>query len=257
MDERATLTVRGAEAEAFLENLVTCGVASLEVGELSFGALLTPQGKILFDFHLLREDHDAFLLDTPADVRDELVKRLLFYRLRTAVEIAADTRRAVLHDGGQPDARSHDLPPRRYATGEERLPESYHADRIRAGVPEAGRDFAYGEVFPHDVALDAFADGSEAGVSFGKGCYVGQEVVSRMKHRGTVRRRPVVLELDGQQPTGAALLADGREVGALGTVVGNAALAIARVDRLESAGDISVNGTPVRWSLSPLLLPRT
>ena len=251
MPRRACLRVTGDEATHFLQNLVTCEIEALGPGDLTFGALLTPQGKVLFDFFVLREA-EGYLFDTPAEARDALRQRLAFYKLRAAVAVEDDARGVVTGEGLAPDPRSPALPGRGYEDGPEAIDASYDAARIEAGVPEAGLDYAYGEVFPHDAGFDRYARPG-AGVAFRKGCYVGQEVVSRMQHRGTARRRPIVLEFDAAVPTGAAVMADEREIGTVGTVAGEAALAIVRLDRAESAGRLTVDGVEARWKPSPLL----
>ena len=244
MQRRATLVVAGEGATAFLQNLVTCDVEGLRPGDLSFGALLTPQGKILFDFFVLREN-DGFLLDTLASARDALVQRLTFYKLRAPVDVAADDRAVALGANGLVDPRDSNLPRRNYLSGDpSEPPDDYDAARIALGIAEAPLDFAYGDAFPHDVLMHEY-ERPGTGVDFAKGCFVGQEVVSRMRHRGTARRRPVWLRLSAPAATGASVTADGRDVGTLGTVAGEDALAIVRVDRVRGAEVVAVDGTPV------------
>ena len=250
MQRRACLTVQGAEAATFLQNLVTCDV-EIGIGELTFGALLTPQGKVMFDFFVLREAN-GYLFDTLADARDELVRRLFFYKLRAAVLIEADDRVPLLTADGHADPRSASLPMRSYGSGEDDLQPFYDLARLNAGVPDAGSDFDYGDAFPHDVLMDRF-ERSGSGVAFRKGCYVGQEVVSRMQHRGTARRRPIVLDVPPTAAAGDEVLADGRAVGKLGTVVDGHALAIVRLDRVEAAEVVTVREQSASWKPSPLL----
>ena len=127
----------------------------------------------------------------------------------------------------------------------------WHALRIAHGVAESGSDYAAGDAFPHDVLLD-----ENGGVGFRKGCYIGQEVVSRMQHRGTARRRVLIASAAHALPaSGAEILADGRAIGTLGTVVGGAGLAIARIDRVKEALDagqpITAGGVPVTLASRP------
>ena len=110
--------------------------------------------------------------------------------------------------------------------------------RIAHGVAEAGHDYLLGDAFPHDVNLD-----QTGGVSFRKGCFIGQEVVSRMQHRGTARRRVLIATGDAELPApGTPISAGGREIGTLGSVAGNMGLALARIDRVKEAMD---QGTPI------------
>ena len=111
--------------------------------------------------------------------------------------------------------------------------DAYEAHRIAAGVPRGGLDFMYGDAFPHETNMDRLH-----GVDFDKGCYVGQEVVSRMQHRGTARTRIVRVVLDGFSPeTGATVLAGDKPVGTMGSTAGGNGLALLRTDRVADALD--------------------
>ncbi|MCO6177702.1 folate-binding protein YgfZ [Ciceribacter sp. RN22] len=247
LPDRALIRVSGAEAEHFLQNLVTTDVAALPVGEARPGALLTPQGKILFDF-LISRDGDGFLLETAAGQQADLVKRLTMYKLRAAVTITAEPEAGVTVSwGDEQDAAA--LLDRRFAiagTVLGRRPGRYAGEddgaylnlRIAAGIAESGADFALQDAFPHDVLMDR-----NGGVGFKKGCYVGQEVVSRMQHRGTARRRVVLVGGETPLPTpGTEITAGGKPVGTLGSVHGEKGLAIVRIDRV---GEALTKGVPV------------
>ena len=239
LDDRGVVRVAGAEAAHFLHNLVTNDVEGLEIGRSRFAALLTPQGKILFDFLIHRRGETEFLLDVAADKTAELAKRLALYRLRARIEISDESGRLaalVALEGDPPDPRAA-LGARRIGPRAEAPPVSasaraaYEARRVALGVPQGGVDFAYGDAFPHDVNMDLLN-----GVDFRKGCYVGQEVVSRMRHRGEIRRRVMrVAALDAPLETGAAVLDGDLPVGIVGTVAGGEALALLRVDRAQDA----------------------
>ncbi len=244
LPDRALLRVSGADAESFLHNLVTTDLAGLPAGEARPGALLTPQGKILFDFLIWREG-DGFLIETDAEQLDALTKRLTLYRLRAAVTLAPAGQGVTVSWAppaeGAADARFAKAGitlTRRAGRHGDGDPSAYHGLRIRAGLVEAGRDYPLQDAFPHDVLLDL-----TQGLSFRKGCYVGQEVVSRMQHRGTARRRVVLVEADTALPaTGADLTAGGKPLGTLGSVDNAHGLAIVRIDR---AGDAMTNGLPI------------
>ena len=253
---RAFLRLSGKDAETFLQALITTDLPSLPEGEIRPGALLTPQGKILFDFLIRRDGADAFLIETGAEQRDGLLKRLTLYKLRAAVDLAAVEGGAVTVAWDAPEA---DAPrdarfaaagvtvSRRPGAGGSDAPTLYDGLRISAGLPESGRDYALSDAFPHDVLLDR-----SGGLSFRKGCYVGQEVVSRMQHRGTARRRPVIVKAETALPeTGTELLAGGKPVGTLGTVSGPLGLAIVRLDR---AADAMRTGTPITAGDVPVTL---
>jgi hypothetical protein len=251
LDDRGVVRVSGEDAAGFLQGLLTNDVAGLGVHEARYAALLSPQGKMLFDFLVARAPAaaDAFLLDCPAALAGDLVKRLAVYKLRAKVDIAdesgdhgviafwndepenapggafyADPRAGALgHRAILPRAKA-------IAIGEASVGE-YESLRISLGVPRGGVDFAYGEAFPHDADMDVFH-----GLDFEKGCYVGQEVVSRMKHRGEARKRVVRVRLIGAAPAPGAAVSDGElPVGFLGSSSGRHALAMLRLDRVEAA----------------------
>ncbi len=237
LEDRGVVRVAGVDAAHFLQNLVTNDVDGLEIGALRFAALLTPQGKILFDFLIHRRGEHEFWLDAAADKTAELAKRLSIYRLRAKIEISDESERLAVTVGpeaGPPDPRAplgaRRIVPRDESPAADAL-SHYDTLRVAACVPEGGRDFAYGEAFPHDVNMDLLN-----GVDFKKGCYVGQEVVSRMRHRGEIRRRTVrVTSDDGPLESGAVVLDGELPVGSVGTVAGVQALAVLRTDRAEEA----------------------
>ncbi|WP_181699187.1 YgfZ/GcvT domain-containing protein [Chthonobacter albigriseus] len=257
---RAVVDVSGDDAAALLDRLVTVDTDAAQDEEAAFGALLTPQGKILTDFLLVR-NNGGFLIDLPATAASDFVKRLTLYKLRAKVAIAdVSDKLAVLafFDADEPpklpgrlvkDPRGLGyrgyvaklaVGPAEAAPGFAIVDEAeFQAHRIGLAVPEAGADYPFADAFPHDVAMDQLS-----GVDFSKGCYVGQEVVSRMQHRGTARRRPVAIAaLSGSLPLpGAEILAGGKPAGMLGSTAGGKGLAIARLDRLKAALD---GGEPI------------
>lgn len=263
LTDRAVLTVRGEAAEAFLQTLVTSDLDGLAPGEARPSALLTPQGKILFDF-LLSRIGDGIRLDGAASARDDLLKRLTLYRLRAKVAIEpSDEGVFAAWNGAPPEGASpsNATVDRRFpggtvfrlygdapAGGEAADAAAYDALCVRAGVVEAERDFPASEVFPHDVLLD-----QNGGVSFRKGCYVGQEVVSRMQHRGTARRRLVLLRAQGHLTPGAAVIAAGRAIGTVLSAAGTEGVGLVRIDRLAEAmasGDaIAADGVAVEATI--------
>ena len=253
LPDRAIIKVSGETASPFLQGILTCNVETLPEGEARLGALLTPQGKIQFDF-LLSSDGEGFRLDVAAERAADLVKRLSLYRLRARIAIAADPAQGVaaVWDGAETaadgprfrDGRLAALGDRLYfsqgAFSADATEQDYHAHRIALGVPEGGRDFAFADAFPHEALMDQLG-----GVDFRKGCYVGQEVVSRMQHRGTARTRilPLVF-FDGAAPEpGTEVTAGARSLGATGSAADGRGLATIRLDRL---GDALAAGEPVR-----------
>ena len=246
LTDRGVIRVAGPDAPGFLQGLVTNDVEQATDSGAVYNGLLTPQGKILFDFFLVREG-DGFLLDCARPVVADLVKRLTFYKLRAAVDLADESgERTVLAAwNGVPAAGDGWVvfaDPRVAALGHRLIVPAganadatateaeYHAHRIALGVPEGGRDYAFGDTFPHEAGFDQLG-----GVDFDKGCFVGQEVVSRMEHRGTARKRVVPIEGAGTLDAGAEITADGAPIGTVGSVADARALALVRLDRAEKA----------------------
>jgi tRNA-modifying protein YgfZ len=250
LSDRGLVRVSGPEGRGFLQGLVTGNVLTLEPGEARWAALLSPQGKILFDFFAI-ETGGTILLDCPAALAADLLKRLTFYKLRAKVTLADVTgngrvaaawgegAEALLKAGASIVFQDPRLP----ALGFRGIVEEgkaanfsasagdYEAMRIAAAVPEGGKDYAYGDAFPHEACFDQLN-----GVNFKKGCYVGQEVVSRMQHRGTARTRVLAVSADAPLPAGGAdILAEGFAVGRLGSVAGARGIALARLDRVSEA----------------------
>jgi folate-binding protein YgfZ len=255
LEDRTVIEVAGDDRSAFLQNLITNDVEALSEGAGRFAALLTPQGKILFDFFAVKTPA-AIYLDCAASFANDLVKRLNFYKLRAKVSVsgAADRFRVAafwdgdLVPGGQPfqvyrDPRLQGLGYRALIGSGEVLSmnaslDDYHAMRIGLAIPEAGKDFGTAETFPHEACFDLLH-----GVDFQKGCYVGQEVVSRMQHRATARTRVLAVSLKEPLPAGGCdLMADGFAVGRLASVSGHRGIALARLDRV---GDALSNGQTI------------
>jgi folate-binding protein YgfZ len=250
LEDRGVLSVSGEDATTFLQGLLTNDVERLAPGEARYAALLTPQGKILFDMIVVRApgEEPSYLIDCTAAQAADLAKRLGFYKLRAKVAIAnqsaeravvafwrnepASTEGLVYADPRDPRLGWRAILPRAaaVAVGSEHLGE-YEGLRIAAGAPKGGLDFTYADAFPHDANFDLLH-----GVDFDKGCYVGQEVVSRMKHRGTARKRVARVKLSGPAPAPGTPVMDGElSVGALGSSSGREALALLRLDRAEEA----------------------
>ncbi|MBB4238399.1 YgfZ/GcvT domain-containing protein [Rhizobium esperanzae] len=269
LKNRSLLTVSGAEAQSFLQNLITTDIAALGPDEARPGALLTPQGKILFDFMIWREG-DGYTIETDTDQRDGLLKRLTMYKLRAAVTLAPRVEQGITVSWGEDADRIENGQDSQGARGSQGAWDSrfakagvtlirragkhgdgvqalYDALRIRLGIVTSGSDFALQDAFPHDVLMDF-----NGGLSFRKGCYVGQEVVSRMQHRGTARRRVVTVSAITALPgTGTEITAAGKPLGTLGSVEGNHGLAIVRIDR---AGAAMAAGTPLLAGETPVSL---
>jgi len=245
---RSVLRVSGRDARNFLQGLVTNDVEALKQGEGRFAALLTPQGKILFDF-FVTPDGEALLIDCNTSQAADLAKRLGFYKLRADVRIADESASlavAAFRETPPPaqalafaDPRHEGLGWRVIAAPDELdrlgvvagLEDAYAAHRIALGVPEGGADFAYGDTFPHEANMDLVH-----GVDFKKGCYIGQEVVSRVEHRGTARKRIVRVGFSGPAPARGTEISTGElTIGQMGSSSGQEGLALLRIDRIAEA----------------------
>ncbi len=264
LPDRGVVKVVGDGARGFLHGLLTADIENLKVGEARFCALLTPQGKIIADFIVAEaptQDGGGFFFDIPRALTAALVEKLNLYKLRAKViiEDLSDVLGVLAAwDGSLPagtlaagkkvglsyaDPRAPALglrvmlPPHLASTVASGLgatlvdaPE-YEAHRIGLGVPQGGLDFRYGDAFPHEADMDQLA-----GVDFQKGCYVGQEVVSRMEHRGTARTRAVPVRYDGAAPpAGTAIIAGDRQLGQMGSTAAGCGIAQLRLDRVADA----------------------
>lgn len=259
LPDRGVVKVAGEDARNFLNGLVTTDLDRLKPGLGRFGALLTPQGKIIVDFLITEAPAGhggGFLIDCPKALADGLATKLKFYKLRAkvTVENLSDDLGVLAAWGGalaaQPDLAFAD--PRHDELGyrilipddlKQKLSDligaelvdaaTYEAHRIALGVPRGGLDFMYSDAFPHETNMDRLA-----GVDFDKGCYVGQEVVSRMQHRGTARTRSVKVLLDDISPeVGVSVLAGDKPVGTMGSSARGKGIALVRIDRVADALD--------------------
>ncbi|MGQ0456484.1 MAG: CAF17-like 4Fe-4S cluster assembly/insertion protein YgfZ [Hyphomicrobium sp.] len=258
LPDRGVVRIAGADAAKLLQGLITNDMDRISGGAGAMHAgLLSPQGKILFEFFVIA-DEDGFLLDVARSKAGELVQRLTLYRLRADVAISDASgviRTYAAWGNGEEwhgsksfiDPRSPELGRRIFvdetlarAADCAPLPDvsptrEYHAHRISVGAPEGGKDYPFGDAFPHEANFDVFD-----GVSFTKGCYVGQEVVARMQNKSVVRKRVVRI-------TGAAPLTAGQDVllgeapiGRVGSACGANALALLRLDRVVEALEKSI-----------------
>lgn len=247
LDSRALIRVTGPDARPFLHNLLTQDVETLTPGELRFGALLSPPGRLLFDLFIWGEE-GGVVLDVAAERRDALVQRLSMYRLRSAVEIMplADAVfvawGADVPEGFVPDPRLADLGGRRW--GDECETDAAEADwqahRLALGVPDPTADALSDKTYPIEADFDLLN-----GIDFHKGCFIGQETTSRMKRRGTIKNRMMAIAFDGPAPARGAEVLNGEfRAGEVMTGAEGRAIALMRLDRLD--GDLTVEGRPVR-----------
>lgn len=251
LTDRAVIAVSGPEARSFLQGLVTNDVEKAAAG--LYAALLTPQGKILFDF-LMREQSGTLLLDCRRELREALIKRLSMYKLRAKVEIAPRDDLGVFVGEGAADPRLAALGQRSVAAKREAPAGdgAYLARQLKLGVPE-GNDFGSDRMFALDADL-----GELNAVSFDKGCYVGQELTARMKHCGNARKRLLAVATTDGRPLvrDGTLTAGGHEIGAVTSAYGARGFALVRLDRLASdLGPVEVDGAPLTVTKPAWLFP--
>lgn len=258
LDNRGIVSVSGADAVSFLHGLVTADIEQLRPDAPKFGALLTPQGKILFDFITFRNG-DEILIDIAASEVEAFVRRLGMYKLRSEVEFKiATSQYCVVIDG---DASGSPADPRLFTLGTRQIvaketapyedgTDAFNARCTEFGIAEAGRDFDSADVFPHEANHDLLN-----GIDMEKGCYVGQEVVSRMQHRGTARKRFLPCRLEGEAPLpGAEIWIGEKRAGHATSSAGGYSLALLRLDRISSAietGNPLVCGNARLWPQVP------
>jgi hypothetical protein len=270
LDDRGVVAVTGDDAGKLLQGIITNDMDLLAKQPAIHAALLTPQGKILFEFIVARAP-GGYLLDVARAQVGDLIKRLTLYKLRAKVDIrdaGADYR--VIALWGDPLQGQKEVSgtiaftdPRLPALGRRIIAEArfaddvmsatggaeatfagYDAHRIALGIPELGKDYASGSTFAHEANLDALKS-----VSFSKGCFVGQEVASRMEHRGTARTRAVIVEGAAPLAPASNITAGEAQIGTVGSTADTRALAFVRLDRAEEADrkgqQITAGGIPL------------
>lgn len=245
LDSRALIRVSGPDARPFLHNLLTQDVETLAEGELRFGALLSPPGRLLFDLFLWGEP-DGVVLDVAADRREALAQRLSMYKLRAQVTVEADQRAVFaswpeVADGFTADPRVPGLGGRR--NGGEIEPNATEADwqahRLTVGVPDPALDAPSDKTYPIEANFDLLN-----GIDFQKGCFVGQETTSRMKRRGSVKTRMLPIAFEGPPPPfGAEVLNGDLRAGEVLSGQDGIGMALLRLDRIDGA--LTVDGRPV------------
>ncbi len=263
LKDRSVLAITGPDAGNLLQGLVTANIDKIDDNSIVPSALLTPQGKIAFDFLMGKLD-DGYFFDMRSALVDDFQKRMMLYKLRANVSITP-------LDGWQPAAVWNEVPNPSGVYRDERFKgdddvariyqsadfdfESGKFDdiRIKNFVAESDGDFEVNDVFPHDVYLDL-----NGGIDFKKGCYVGQEVVSRMQHRSSARKRIALIQSDGKAlASGQDIIANNKPIGKMGTVSNNIGMAIIRVDRYFDAisanhpvqiGDLDITVTFPDWA---------
>jgi tRNA-modifying protein YgfZ len=261
LTDRAILRVSGDGALGFLHNLLT---AELTAAKPAYAALLTPQGKILHDMFVVPEG-DTVWLDVAKLQAPDLLKRLMMYRLRAKLEIVRDENKVVVVSATERDHHSY-IDPRvpdigyRSVSPALDMPgdQTYHEARVKCGLADSVADIGSGDMFVHEANLDQLN-----GVSFTKGCYVGQEVVSRVHHRDKARNRILPVELDGATAKDADIMSGEQRIGTMLSSYGRHGLALLRLDRLAEStaplisNDVRVHVLKPAWARFEFSIPET
>ncbi|HLG86018.1 MAG TPA: folate-binding protein [Alphaproteobacteria bacterium] len=254
LEERGVLRLSGDDRVPFLQGLVSNDVSSVAPGRVVYACLLTPQGKFLHDFLLVAAD-GAILIDCEGPRRADLLDRLRKFKLRSKIELAdvsdqyavfATTGAVPSESLAYPDPRASEvgwraLLPRETADASlvalgfsPESPEDYEKRRIRAAIPDGSRDMEPGKATLLESNIDLLN-----GISWDKGCYMGQELTARIRYRGLVKKRLVPIRISGASPAiGEPLIESGREVGEMRSSAGDVGLALLRLDRVREGGVI-------------------
>jgi folate-binding protein YgfZ len=282
LPDRGVVKVVGDDVRKFLNGLITADMDKVKPGTARFAALLTPQGKIVADFMVTELDPaegGGFFLDCPRALAPTLVEKFNFYKLRAKI-IVEDLSEvlgvmAVWDNAGLSEYGLAYADPRLPALGtrvmlpphlteeaasdlaaELATADDYEAHRIALGISRGGIDFMYGDIFPHEANMDQLG-----GIDFDKGCYVGQEVVSRVEHRATARSRLVPIAYDEFAPEdGLPVMAGEKQVGTLGSTANKRGIALLRLDRVADAmaagiplqaGGVTIRAVKPEWAKFP------
>jgi len=258
---RTLIRVTGPDARGFLQNILTQNLDKLDAAGLLYSALLSPQGKVVADMMLWAEPDGGVLIDADPARGADLIRRLSMYKLRAdaALEDVSAQHAVLVSDqafaAARPDPRLPALGWRAIASASD-APDgaaAYDAKRIALGVPDLARDAASEEVFAGEALLDELN-----GVDFKKGCFIGQENVSRMKRRATTRKKFCPITFGGEAPPhGALIRAGAAELGSIRTGGDGRAIALLRLDRALSAREpLTADGRTIALAPPPwLILP--
>ncbi|WP_406604416.1 YgfZ/GcvT domain-containing protein [Bartonella gliris] len=264
LKKRKIIKVMGEEATHFLQVLITTDVEKMSAQELFPGALLSPQGKVIADF-LIAKINQGYMFDIAESLADTFQKRLLLYKLHAKVEITQPLQEVItVCWNNEIDISDFDSSfiDKRFPQKEKiiriygKIPFSasecndhWSRMRIRYAIAESGQDYEIGKVFPHDINYDQIS-----GLVFNKGCYIGQEVVSRMHHRATARRRILIVKSQHELTSATSVKAGTKVLGYLGTCTANEGLALMRIDHVKDAIDkgipLTVENVPVTISIA-------
>lgn len=270
LSNRSILSISGEEAKQWLNSLITCDIETLQDNSCAYGALLMPQGKIISDFFIFRQHEELFYLDCPQNCAMDLLKKFKLYKLRAKVTIEDLTSEYKTIVGWNEDYIMNDSDsivaddPRLLPLGWRALIKasnsladvkddlSYYMLRHSLGVPEGGEDYQTLETFPHEAFMEKLH-----GVSFSKGCYIGQEVVSRMQHKAVLKTRIMPFEYAAGKgvETGDEIYAGKKVIGRVGSFESGKGFAVLRLDQMDNAKKqnipLTINNTEISIATMP------
>lgn len=257
LTDRVVITLKGPERYSLLQGIITNNTDKLGENDALYSALLTPQGKYLYDFFLFEADETIYL-DCEKTVLTKLFQKLLMYRLRSNVEIIDQSENFIILNSKVKQQGISYLDPRHFEMGYrsivEKIPEGdgileYHAKRIKLGIAEGTYDY----IPEKSIILEGHFENLD-GVDFEKGCYVGQEVIARMKYRGKIKKQMFPVKLSGPAPEFGTDITDsnGNKIGDIRSHSGEYAIALFRIDKMEMdksyiCGDIQVTPFKPDW----------
>jgi folate-binding protein YgfZ len=257
LSDRAVLTITGEDRFSFLQGLITNDIEKLKNEPVIYTALLSPQGKYLFDFFIIAQG-EQFLIDCEAARAEELRKRLSMYKLRAKVTIKATPEYAVLMDAEDTllvyqDPRHKELGIRAIAKSDEikcaESVEPYHQKRYALGIPEGSPDFIVDRSLIPEFGFEDLN-----GIDFTKGCYVGQEIIARMKYRANLRKFIHSLSANTTLPdAGTPIMSEGKNVGEIRAVNGNMGIGLIRLEATPNftADNVDITATIPSWASPP------
>lgn len=253
LPDRTVIAISGVDAHEFLQGLITNEIGKATENAAVFAALLSPQGKFLFDFFIIKQEN-KLLLDVEKKTQADLVKRLQMYKLRSQVDIAELLDWKVAAGWGSElqapikyqDPRHPELGVRamgNHITAEPN--DEYEKHRLKLSIPDGTKDLTQNRSLPMEWGYDKLH-----AIDFDKGCYVGQEVTARSKHRATLHKMIHGVEAEGVLPPhGTPIMAAEREVGTMASSVGNIGIALLNIDAVNSSAELRAAETKIRASL--------
>ena len=236
LSDRSVMSINGADAKKFLQGIITCNVLEISNNSI-YGSILTPQGKLLYDFIIYRYER-GFLLDTSKIIFDDLKKLLNMYKLRSEVNLEDRNDLSVFVDLNNTKENSKNIDPRYHKMGTREILNSnneisstketvYEKQKINLGIAEIGNDIKPGEVFPMEANIDYLK-----GIDFKKGCFIGQEVSSRMYRKGNAKKRIVTFRSNDNFTNNEEIVYNDRIIGRMINKIDDCGIALIKIETI-------------------------